>query len=116
MINPEHLKNDISFGLIEIGEGSEKLSSDFRYVFGDKLKLGETVGVGNGKERTAEIPEGKYDAYICCAYDRGDAVKILSKSGLEYKALCFSTSFFALVYFVILTCFSSLDAWDVFDV
>lgn len=85
MINPEQLKNDICFGLIEIGEESAKLSSDFRYVFGDKLKLGETVGVGNGKERTAEIPEGKYDAYICCAYDRGDAVKILSESGLEYK-------------------------------
>ena len=41
--NPEKIKNDITYGIIELGEGSEKLSSDFRYIFDDKLKLGDTV-------------------------------------------------------------------------
>ena len=85
MINPEQLKNDIFFGLIEIGEESAKLSSDFRYVFGGKLKLGERIRFGDGRTSREELRGKKYDAFICCAYDRREALKILSDSGLEYR-------------------------------
>ncbi|MBP5702925.1 MAG: SPASM domain-containing protein [Lachnospiraceae bacterium] len=95
--NPEKINNDITYGIIESGEGSKKLSSDFRYVFEDRLKLGDavcfdTVGAVSGESGS------EYDMYICCAYDHEDAVRSLSAKGFVYgKDFLFAEDFFCLL-------------------
>ena len=93
-MNPKMIKSDITYGIIEIGEGSGKLSCDFRYVFEDVLKFGGTLCTDNEPETSLD----KYDSYICCTYDQKDAEKKLSGMGLAYnKNYFFAEDFFYLL-------------------
>ena len=60
-----------SYKIIEIGEGSQKLSSDFRFIFEDRLNLKDS------KESSG--------LYVCCTYDRKKAATELANKGLVYK-------------------------------
>ena len=88
------LDGKMKYGIIEFGEGSNKLSSDFRYIFADRLNLGEIVSPNLG----GDLPENEYDAYICCTYDRKQAAAKLHALGLEYqKDYYFADDFFCLL-------------------
>ena len=79
--NPEKINKDMTYGIIEYGEGSRKLSSDFRYVFGDRLKLADSG-----------------DAYIVCTYDHDEAMGKLSSEGKTYgKDFFFAEDFFCML-------------------
>lgn len=89
--NPNQIKNDITFGIIEIGESAGKLSLDFIYIFKDKLNLGDVV-------RLEDAVKCKYELYICCTYNRNDAQKKLEGMGLNYKKdYYFAEDFFYLL-------------------
>lgn len=79
--NPAKLNTGIRYGILEVGEGSKKLSGDFIYVFKDILNLGEICCLNDGD---SPLPGGA-DSFICCTYHRGEALKILSSKGLTYK-------------------------------
>ena len=79
--NPAKLNTALRYGILEIGEGSRKLSGDFLYLFADKLDLKETVCL---KEGESQLPDG-YDSFICCTQNREEAGKKLSSMGLTYK-------------------------------
>ena len=82
------------FGLVGVGTNSSRLVEDFRYMFEDILKLGETA-VFDVERRSLM---GKYEAYICCTYERDDAKNKLELSGFEYgKDYFFAEDFFGLL-------------------
>ena len=121
--NPEVISEKV-YGIIEIGEGSKKLSLDFRFMFSNRLNLGDSfewddfcAGTGDKNEldeaRSALEEENereesqaglkekkvlKYDAYICCTYDRNDAKKKMAALGLT----CEKEYFFAEDFFYLL--------------
>ena len=91
------IKKDKTYRLLEIGEGSEKLSSDFRFIFNDVLTLGDTLRLDDAV-CLEDITSGSVIkraeesvSYICCTYDRDDAARRLSRTGL----VCGKDFFFA---------------------
>lgn len=83
-----------SYGIIEVGENSSKLSLDFRYMFESLIKLGDSASIDS---ENFKLPD-KYDLYICCTYDQKDAEKKLAGMGLVYKKdYFFAEDFFYLL-------------------
>ncbi len=79
--NPAKLNTGIRYGILEFGEGSNKLFRDFLYMFGDKLDLKVSVCL---KEGDSKLP-GDCESFICCTFNREEAGKKLSSMGLTYK-------------------------------
>lgn len=92
------IKTDEAYGLLGVGDSCVKLVEDFRFVFGDRLSIGGVIEWrGDSKDFRADSGCG-YDCYICCTYDRNDAVKKLDRIGLVYKKdYYFAEDFFPLL-------------------
>ena len=92
--NPDRIKTDIAYDVVEMGEGAGKLSSDFGYVFEDIIKVGSV-------RRFEDVKESPYAIcipFICCTYDRRQALKELSDKGFIYKKdFYFAEDFFCLL-------------------
>ena len=71
--NPAKLNTGIRYGILEFGEGSNKLFRDFLYMFGDKLDLKVSVCL---KEGDSKLP-GDCESFICCPFNREEAGKKL---------------------------------------
>ena len=97
MVFDQKSNKEIEYTIIGIGDDCEKLVEDFKYVFDDILKLGETVKWNNDKNILCD----KKDPYICCTYNRDVAAKLLSAGGMVYRK----------DYLFAEDCFSLLDDW-----
>lgn len=85
---------DDILGLIGIGVNGLKAVEDFKYIFSDRLKLGNAVIWKNG---TGSFKR-EYDRYICCTYERDLAVDQLRENELIYqKDYLFAEDFFDLL-------------------
>ncbi len=77
---PRQFNKDKRYGIIGVGENSRKLVFDIKYVFKDKLNVGDAIYLDENAELNPDL-----DGYICCSYDRDDAIIKLSKYGLKHK-------------------------------
>ncbi|MBR3306288.1 MAG: SPASM domain-containing protein [Lachnospiraceae bacterium] len=73
--------NSKPIGILGFGDGSEKLIEDFRYIFSDILNLGDAIRL-NGVLTAVPFIQ---DLFICCTYERAEALRELKRSGLIYK-------------------------------
>ena len=73
----QKIQTNKTHGIIEIGEGSRKLSLDFMYIFKGCLGIGE---IYTWNESESDFIR-KYELYVCCTNDRKDAKKKLSSIG-----------------------------------
>ena len=90
----QKIQTNKTHGIIEIGEGSRKLSLDFMYIFKGCLGIGE---IYTWNESESDFIR-KYELYVCCTNDRKDAKKKLSSIGLKYcKDYLFAEDFFCLL-------------------
>ncbi len=109
--NPDLIDKNITYVIIEAEEGCEKLSSDFRYMFEDRIKMGNTIKPKEMFESTVSGAEtdtfghaetagakGTERRFVCCTYDCDSAEKKLSAHGLVYgKDYFFAEDFFCLL-------------------
>ncbi len=76
----KRIRNAKSIAVVGIGENSGKLVSDFLYIFGNILCIGDSIELHDG----LGLPDSKHDYYICCAYDRAQAADKIETAGLKY--------------------------------
>ncbi|MBR1797347.1 MAG: radical SAM protein [Clostridiales bacterium] len=70
--------SDLLFGIVIFSDDCIKLAEDFRYIFSERLSIGDMVVYGDAEW-------DRYDCYICCTYDRKTVSAKLHADGLRYK-------------------------------
>ncbi len=101
--NPDKINTSVTYTIIEFGEGSGKLSSDFVYIFGERLKLGNVIHSENVQDKQSNglgalVDYKEKGPFICCTYNLVDTKRKLSAAGLIYrKDYYFAEDFFCLL-------------------
>lgn len=101
--NPEKINTEITYTIIEFGEGSWKLSADFGYIFAGRLKLKDVIHIENVHDKQNDgcvfsAEDKKKGPFICCTFNPENAKKNLSAAGLIYgKDFYFAEDFFCLL-------------------